>query len=389
MAMTRRNFIETGVGAAAALSVAQGVAGAHSLDPSLGITVIGVDGAGLTPQYLEDYLSVGATVWQYSEDTIDFDRFDSIDSFVGANSSQITLAKSVNDILAAQQAGKVAMVVGVQDMWPLEWAWRWIWKNAQGTVINAGPNDYTPTTPVTDLSKYYDRGLRIGNLSYQLSTSFGGGLLDPTTPLSIAGCYMVDQMQEMGILVDCTHSSEQTTLDIIKRAKRPVVFSHSDVLALNNNIRNISDDQIKGIADTGGLIGINAVNAYLKWSIEDAPKAITGPFPTLATISQYVDVMDYIRGLVGIDYIGIGTDWTYGSGTPEDSGTHFDNPPSFVYPPTMLYYSAYLEYVRNFSGVLDLPNLRPELVRHGYSPVDIAKILGGNWMRVFREAWKT
>jgi membrane dipeptidase len=63
-------------------------------------------------------------------------------------------------------------------------------------------------------------------------------------------------MQEMGILVDCTHSGEQTTLDIIKRARRPVVFSHSDVLALNNNIRNISDDQIKGIADTGGLIGV-------------------------------------------------------------------------------------------------------------------------------------
>jgi membrane dipeptidase len=115
-------------------------------------------------------------------------------------------------------------------------------------------------------------------------------------------------MQEIGILVDCTHSSEQTTLDIIKRATRPVVFSHSNVLALNNNIRNISDDQIKGIADTGGLIGVNPVNAYLKWSTKDAPHAVTGPFPSLATISQYVDVMDYIRGLVGIDYIGLGTD---------------------------------------------------------------------------------
>ena len=91
-----------------------------------------------------------------------------------------------------------------------------------------GPNNYIQSPPVTDLSKYYDRGLRIGNLAYQLSNSFGGGLLDPTTPLSIAGKYMVDQMQEIGILVDCTHSSKQTTLDIIKRAKRPVVFSHSN-----------------------------------------------------------------------------------------------------------------------------------------------------------------
>ena len=114
---------------------------------------------------------------------------------------------------------------------------------------------------MTDLSAYYDMGLRIGNLAYHLSTSFGGGLLDPTTPLSIAGQFIIDQMQEIGILVDCSHSSEQTTLDIIKRAKRPVVFSHSNPFALNHNIRNISDGQIKAIADIGGLIGVNAVNA--------------------------------------------------------------------------------------------------------------------------------
>ena len=400
MAMTRRNFLEAGVGGVA-LSLAQGMSHAQSpatagnptaqgqdTHADLRTVVVGVDGADLTVPYLHDYLSVGATVWQYSQNTINFDRFDSIDSFVDANSSKVTLAKSYSDILAAKRAGKVAMVVGVQDMWPLEWQWRWIWQDAQGMVVNAGPNDYVQSTPVTDLSGYYDRGLRIGNLSYQLSTSFGGGLLDPTTPLSIAGEYMVDQMQEIGILVDCTHSSEQTTLDIIKRTKRPVVFSHSNVLALNNNIRNISDDQIKGIADTGGLIGVNPVNAYLKWSVKDAPKAITGPFPHLATLSQYVDVMDYIRKLVGVDYIGLGTDFTYGN-PPDYAATHFPNPPSFVLPPTMLYYSDTLEYVQNFSGVKDLTVLRAELVRHAYSPVDIAKILGGNWMRVFREAWNS
>jgi membrane dipeptidase len=199
---------------------------------------------------------------------------------------------------------------------------------------------------------------------------------------------MVDQMQEMGILVDCSHSSEQTSLDMIKRAKYPVVFSHSNPIALNNNIRNISDDQIKGIAGTGGLIGVNAVNAYLKWSTKDAPKAITGPFPSLATLSQYVGVMDYIRKLVGVDYIGLGTDFTCGN-PPDYAATHFPNPPSFVLPPAMLYYSDTLEYVQNFSGVNDLRLLRAELVRHGYSPVDIAKILGGNWMRVFGQAWNS
>ena len=383
MAMMRRNFIEAGIGGVAALSVAQGVARAQSPGGGQGVTVVGVDGSGLTPEYVQDYLNVGANVWQSSENTIDFDRFDCIDSFIAANSSKITLAKCVNDILAAKHVNKVAMVVATQDMWPLEWSWKYTWPD------DHGPNNYILDPPVTDLSKYYDRGLRMGNFAYQLSNSFGGGLLDPTTPLSIAGRYMVDQMQEIGILVDCSHSSEQTTLDIIKRAKRPVVFSHSNVLALNNNIRNISDDQIKGMADTGGLIGVCPVNAYLKWSVTDAPNAIGGPFPTLATLSQYVDVMDYIKDLVGIDHIGIGADFTYGSSPPSQSGTAFPNPPSFVLPPTMLYYSPYLQYVKHFNGVRDLPRLVPELERRGYSSVDIAKILGGNWMRVFGQAWNS
>jgi membrane dipeptidase len=299
-----------------------------------------------------------------------------------AHSSKVTLAKSYSDILAAKRAGKVAMVVGAQDMWPLEWQWRWRWP------ANRGPNNYFPDPPMTDLSKYYDRGLLMGNLAYQLSNSFGGGLLDPTTPLSIAGKYMIDQMQEMGILVDCTHSSEQTTLDIIQRATRPVVCSHADVLALNDNIRNVSDDVIKGIADTGGLIGVNAVNAYLQWSTKDAPNAANPAFfPAPATISQYVDVMDYIRNLVGIDYIGIGSDWTVGN-PPDIEGNSLPLSPSFVLPPKMIYYGP-LIYVQNFNQVRDLPVLRRELVRHGYSSVDIAKIFGGNWMRVFGQAWNS
>jgi membrane dipeptidase len=380
MAMKRRDFIEAGIGGVAALSVAQGVARAQSPNAGAGVTVVGVDGADLTARYLRDYLSVGATVWQYSQNTIDFDRFDMIDSFVEANSSRVILVKSYSDILAAEQANKVAMVVGVQDMWPLEWSWKYAWP------ADEGPNNYVPNPPVTDLSKYYDRGLRIGNLAYQLSNSFGGGLLDPTTPLSVAGKYMIHQMQEIGILVDCTHSSEQTTFDIISRSKRPLVCSHSNVLALNNNIRNVSDNVIRGIAETGGLIGVCPVNAYLQWSIKDAPNAGNPAcFPPLASIAQYVDVMDYIKRLVGIDHIGIGSDFTLGD--PPDRNSTSLPVPSFVFPPEMLYYSRTLEYVQNFNQVKDLPVLRSELLRRGYSSVDIAKILGGNWMRVFGQAW--
>jgi membrane dipeptidase len=384
MAMQRRNFIEAGIGGVAALSVAQGVSRAQSapayLPSAMGIAVVGVDGADLTVPYLNDYLSTGATVWQYSGNTIDFGRFDKIQGFVDGNSSKVTLAKSYSDILAAKQAGKVAIVVGVQDLWPLEPPWH--------ADSDYPPNDWVANPPITHLSNYYDRGLRIANLSYNLSSFFGGGCLDPTTPLSRAGRYIVGQMQEMGILVDCSHSSEQTSLDIISMATRPVICSHSNPVAIVDNPRNVSDRVIEGIAKTGGLIGVTPVNAFLLWSREDAPHADTGPFPPLASISQYVDVMDYIRRLVGIDYIGIGSDFTIGN-PPDPEPTPIPSQ-SFTYPPEMTYYQPKgLQYVENFSQVTDLPVLRTELMRHGYSATDIAKVLGGNWMRVFGQAWNS
>ena len=188
----------------------------------------------------------------------------------------------------------------------------------------------------TQLSAYYERGLRIANLSYNPSSFFGGGCLDPMTPLSRAGRYIVGQMQEMGILVDCSHSSEQTSLDIVRMATRPVVCSHSNPVAIDDNPRNVSDRLIEGIAKTGGLIGVNPINCFLLWSREDAPHADTGPFPPLASISQYVDMMDYVRRLVGIDYIGIGSDWTIGNPRRPDVPP-VPSAKSFTYPPEMIY----------------------------------------------------
>lgn len=384
MAMKRRNFVQAGIGGVATLSLAPGVSRAQGapapLQPASGIIVIGVDGSDLTVRYLDDYLRTGATVWQYSGNTIDFARFDKIQSFVDANSSKVVLAKSYIDILTAKQAGKIALVVGVQDMYPLEPEW-------QADRSNP-PNDWLVNPPITKLSDYYDRGLRIANLAYNFSNFFGGGALDPTTPLSRAGRYIVGQMQEIGILVDCSHSSDQTTLDIINMASRPVVCSHSNPAALDDNPRNISDRIIEGIAKTGGLIGLNPLSTFLVWSRKDAPHADTGPFPPPASISQYVDAMDYIVRLVGIDYVGIGSDFTIGD--PPDPEIGPVPSESFEYPPEMTYNQPTgLQYVKNFDKVSDLQVLRAELIRHGYSATDIAKILGGNWMHVFRQAWNS
>jgi membrane dipeptidase len=319
---------------------------------------------------------------------MDFERFNKIDNFVKGNSSKVILAKSYNDILAAKQAGKVAIVAGAQDLYPLVPAWK------EGIVrddpLQSGGNNWLVKPPQTQLSNYYERGLRIANLAYNFANFFGGGCLDPTTPLSAAGRYIVGQMQEIGILVDTSHSGEQTSLDIVKMATRPVVVSHSNPSALDDNPRNVSDRLIEGIAKTGGLIGLNALNAFILWSRADAPYADTGPFPPLATISQYVDMIDYVVHLVGIDYVGIGADWTWGDPFDASNAASPDPAKSSVYPPDMNYNQPHgLQYVANFKTVKNLPVLRAELVRHGYSPFDIAKIFGGNWMRVFGQAWNS
>jgi len=383
--MQRRDFLKAGA-AGMALTLAQGsaqaqvepradVKGADAKDTpeDLSVVVIGVDGSDLSPAYVDEYQRSGADVWQYSGNVMDDSRFQKLNDFVDSPSSKITMAKSYSDILAAKRAGKVAMVVGCQDCMVFERA-------AEG-------NDWSVNPPTTTLPHYYEKGLRIANLAYNLSNSLGGGCLDPTTPLNRESRFLIGQMQEIGILVDVSHSSEQTSLDIIGMARRPVVVSHSNCQTLNDNPRNVSDRVIEGMAKTGGLIGVCPVDVFITWSRKDAPYAETGPFPPQATISRYVDIIDYLRRLVGIDHIGIGTDFT----VPSGSTANFIPPPpskSFLYPPEMGFNQPKgLRYVEGFDRVGGLPNVRAELERRGYTPEEMAKILGGNWMRVFREAW--
>ena len=85
-------------------------------------------------------------------------------------------------------------------------------------------------------------------------------MLDPKAPLTTQGRYLIGTMQDMGILVDCCgHTSEQTALDIIAMARRPVVITHGNILGLNDNPRNSSDRVIEGVAKTGGLMGATSL----------------------------------------------------------------------------------------------------------------------------------
>ena len=144
----------------------------------------------------------------------------------------------------------------------------------------------------------------------ELSNQFGGGMLDPEARLTTQGKYIVGKMRDLGILVDVSgHTGEQTNLDTIAMARRPVVVTRGCCEGLDDNPRNSSDRVIEGLAKTGGLMGVAAVDAFMTWSSKDAPLAETGPFPARATVATYVDQFDYLKRLVGIDHIGFGTDF--------------------------------------------------------------------------------
>jgi hypothetical protein len=155
-------------------------------------------------------------------------------------------------------------------------------------------------------------------------------MLDPTVPLTVEGSLIVAQMQKLGIVVDVSgHTGVQTALDVIAMAEPPVVITHGNVQALNDNPRCSPDAVIEGVTRTGGLMGVAALSAFMTWGRKDAAKAETGPFPAQASLSRYVDEFDYLKKLVGVEHIALGTDFV----TPGSGGG--DPAQDFEYPPVI------------------------------------------------------
>jgi membrane dipeptidase len=145
------------------------------------------------------------------------------------------------------------------------------------------------------------------------------------------------------MLIDIAHTGIKTIWDILATTKNPIIDTHAGVRALNNNSRNLNDAQIDSIANRGGVIGVVFYPSFL------SPKG-------KATIDTVIRHIDYIKNRVGIDYVALGSDWDGIESTPV-----------------------------GLEDVSKLPNLTAALLRHGYSIPDVMKILGGNYLRVFKQ----
>jgi len=204
--------------------------------------------------------------------------------------------------------------------------------------------------------------------------------------LSSFGEEVVGKMIELGIMIDVSHISDSSFYDVIELSEVPIIASHSCARAICDNPRNLTDDMLVKLADNGGVIQLCILSDYVKeieqdplrdslkqavrekhnnfkdltddqW--KDARKdwyAVDSIAPRkLATVSDAVDHIDHIVELIGIDYIGIGTDFDGGGG------------------------------LADCVDVSQLPNITKELVARGYSEDEIRKIWGGNLMRVMSE----
>jgi membrane dipeptidase len=174
-------------------------------------------------------------------------------------------------------------------------------------------------------------------------------------------------------VVDLSHVGIRTSLDALEVSRDPVVFGHSNVRKLTDHVRNLTDEQIRAIGPNGGVIGLSTHSVFTRL----AP----GRRPTLDDLLRH---MEYVIDKIGIDHVGLGTDMVSTEGIQE---TIFGIEVSRVI--TGFHSGLGLEgrFVEGFASFAEVGNLTDRLLRRGYRDEDVLKILGGNFMRVFKRVW--
>jgi membrane dipeptidase len=254
---------------------------------------------------------------------------------------RFALCRNHSDIIRARAETKIAVLLSMEGVEPL------------GNDIDL-------------LRIFYELGLRVLGLTHARRNAAGsGGVFSPQgSPgegLTPFGRQVVQQCEALGIIVDLAHINPAGFEDVIAMTHRPVIVSHTNARKYYDIERNLSDEQIKAIGERRGVIGVNAV--------------LVSPVKERATLDTFVDHIEHIANLIGIDGVGLGFDFfkfIYDSWT-EQVRWEFDA--SFTD----------MHFLDLLSGHSDTRNLTRKLIERGFPDEDIEKILYRNWMRVFEE----
>lgn len=269
-------------------------------------------------------------------------------SKIDRNSDLAVFAWNVEHIFRAKKEGKVAYFFALQDTTPLE-------------------------GDVNILDVLHRLGIGIIQLTYNEKNSVGDGCGERTNcGLSEFGIKVVGRMNKLDLIVDLSHTGDRTTEEAIELAEIPV-FSHSNARALCENVRNKTDEQIRSVAEKGGIIGVNAFPSFVK-----RRRTEKGELPT---VNDLLDHIEYIIRLVGVNYVGLGLDFIENA-TAEEYVLLRSRPDIWGLPTLKGVY----EYASNIQTVSEIFNITLGLVARGYSDREIRKILGENWVRVLSRA---
>jgi membrane dipeptidase len=295
--------------------------------------------------------------------------FDSLHAVINRYPDLVQQGLTADDLEKINKSGKLAIYIGIE-------------------------NGYVIGTDIKMLKKYYDLGARYITLCHSQNNDICDSSTDGDGPehngLSEFGKEVVREMNRLGLIVDVSHASDKAFYDILETSMVPVIASHSSARALCNHPRNLDDKMLLALADKNGVIQVCTVSDYLKEipaypERDSAQQAVISKYgnfyklppaeqevfleawfavdsifpPILATVSDFVDHIDHIVEVAGIDHVGIGTDFDGGG---ELEGCY---------------------------DVSEIGNITFELLKRGYSNDDIQKIWSGNLLRVLREVEKT
>jgi len=251
------------------------------------------------------------------------------------------LCTTYNDIRKAREEGKVAFLIGMEGAEPL------------GSDIQL-------------LQIFYFLGLRILGLTHALRTYLADGAslsfkkTRPAGGLTDVGVEFLEEAQAMGIIIDVSHLNEPSFWDVINLAEAPVIASHSNCRALLDHPRNLSDEQIKAIANKGGVIGVNASSLFVGSS----------------KLEGLLKHIDHLVEVGGIEHVGLGADFA------DYLVPHMTESQKARYLPHTF------KAVDGFAKDEDFPSVAEELVKRGYNERDIDLIMGENFLRIFKEVMK-
>lgn len=292
-------------------------------------------------------------------------EFDAIDVLVAANADSAVLVRTAGAVSAAAANGRIAFLIGVEG----------------GHSLGEGTDDEL----LARLKVFYDRGARYMTLTWSNSNRLGGSSGDDGRDRGLTpfGQRVVAAMNDLGMMVDISHVSDATFFDAVRASRLPVIASHSSARALADRPRNMTDDMLRAVRDNGGAVCVNFGNEFLDaaWAkrLDEIEKAanIRGIAMALASdpraaqlavwhklrelaaslppvpATRVVDHIEHIARVAGVDHVCLGSDFDGVPATP-----------------------AGLE------DVSKLPFVTRELLRRGFSPDDVRKVLGENVLRV-------